>query len=130
MLSSREQTADYSANLNAIYEHIVEQSANYFDLYDIYSFRQKLADGYKRFVEFGDQVDSDGTLIKQKLLSQILSGLHANAKRESIPELGFTTQFGALTQTSGIVLPKDTVVIYQSISGLFERKVPLIDIVE
>ena len=62
------------------------------------------------------------------ILNRILIGLHANAARIKISELGFKNDFGLLTQTSGITFTPDTQIIYQSPTGLFERRVALRDL--
>ncbi|WP_436684662.1 Cas9 endonuclease PAM-interacting domain-containing protein [Lactiplantibacillus plantarum] len=55
-------------------------------------------------------------------------GLHANASYGDLKVLGVKTDFGKLQVPGGIKLTGDAEIIYQSPTGLFERKISLKDL--
>lgn len=114
-----------------VYEEIVEQVNKYFPLYDINGFRQKLDDGKIIFSElpWDDQWENRKMVQagQKNLLDKILIGLHANSSRIKLKELGFKTDFGMLT-AKRITFTVETQIIYQSPTGLFERRVALKDL--
>ncbi|MHC9532590.1 type II CRISPR RNA-guided endonuclease Cas9 [Dellaglioa sp. L3N] len=114
-----------------VYEEILKQVNNYFSVYDINGFREKLNKGKIIFSElpWDDQWENHKIIqVGQKtLLDRILIGLHANASISKLNELGFKTDFGKL-QTLKISFISDTKIIYQSPTGLFERRVALKDL--
>lgn len=119
---------EISLALNRVFDHVVAQSNDFFSLYDINGFRKKLMTSVKMFNNLSsNDVESD---LEQKIriIHLVMSGLHANAKREKIPELGFTTPLGLLQKSNGLSLPSDSEVVYQSPSGLFERRISLSDL--
>lgn len=62
------------------------------------------------------------------MLSKVLDGLHAGPANVSLKELGLSTPLGKLQKTNGIFLTNDAAIVYQSPSGLFERKIRLKDL--
>lgn len=65
------------------------------------------------------------------VIRKILKGLHANADITNLAELGFgTAALGALVSTGGIKISDDAVFIYQSPTGLFERRVKVSDLLK
>ncbi|WP_459128271.1 type II CRISPR RNA-guided endonuclease Cas9 [Latilactobacillus curvatus] len=115
-----------------LFNHILEQVNQYFPVYDIYKSREVLNSSKEIFesLTWNDQWRNRKLInVGQKtILNRILIGLHANAARIKISELGFKNDFGLLTQTSGITFTPDTQIIYQSPTGLFERRVALRDL--
>lgn len=104
-----------------IYQEVLKVVNSKFDVFDVNSFRKKLNDGLDKFVKLTNDK-------KRITLINILSGLHCGPANVPIKELGLNTPLGKLQSTSGIILSDDTVIIYQSPSGLFERKVRLKDL--
>lgn len=116
-------------DLEQVYDEIVFKVNKYFPLYDKNGFRNKLTQGKKLFKslsildkwENGKKL-SDG---KRSILNLILQGLHANATTTNLKCLGMKTPFGFMQQASGISLSENAQLIYQSPTGLFERRVQL-----
>lgn len=72
--------------------------------------------------------DTDDMQGKIATIGQLLIGLQANAARSDLRNLDIKTPFGKLQIGNGITLDLDTSVIYQSPTGLFERKILLADL--
>lgn len=121
-----------SADLDAVYDEILKQVDQYFSLYDKNMFRQRLRDGKRQFI--GLPVDNvfDGSKLKEggkrEAINEIMNGLHANASFGNLKNIGFSTPFGMLQFAGGISLSKNTVLCYQSPTGIFERRVALKDL--
>ncbi|MCL8496250.1 hypothetical protein M9195_07200, partial [Apilactobacillus sp. F1] len=81
----------------------------------------KLNNGIDKFIKLNN-------VNKRTIIMKILSGLHCGPSIVPLKELGFTTPLGKLQSTNGISLSENTIIIYQSSSGLFERKVRLRDL--
>lgn len=83
-------------------------------------------DGKDKFLaleNFGEKESKD------KVITKILRGLHANAERTSLKEIGLSTPLGQFQSgEGGITLSDNTKIIYQSPTGLFERHVYLKDL--
>ena len=61
----------------------------------------------------------------RQVIIKILNGLHDNATIPKISELKISTPFGMMQRPSGIILPSNAELIYQSPSGLFEKRVKI-----
>lgn len=110
--------------LLSVYDEILEKMDKYLPLFDIRSFRQKLHDGREAFIALSSTEEA-------LAINKILRGLHANAEISKLPELGFgQAALGALVSTSGIKISDDAVFIYQSPTGLFERRVKVSDLLK
>lgn len=118
------QTED---QLDQIFGFIVSQVNSYFNLYDINQFRKKLNDAADKFATLPIH-DTDDMQGKIATIGQLLIGLQANAARSDLRNLDIKTPFGKLQIGNGITLDLDTSVIYQSPTGLFERKILLADL--
>jgi CRISPR-associated endonuclease Csn1 len=118
------QTED---QLDQIFGFIVSQVNSYFNLYDINQFRKKLNDATDKFATLSIR-DTDDMQGKIATIGQLLIGLQANAARSDLRNLDIKTPFGKLQIGNGITLDLDTSVIYQSPTGLFERKILLADL--
>lgn len=115
-----------------VYDEILKQVMRYFPLYDTNQFRTKLKMGKEQFIKLPWKNKWDGNKLihvgQQTVLDRILIGLHANAAMSDLKTLKITTPFGMLQQPSGITLFFNTQIIYQSPTGLFERRVALRDL--
>ncbi|WP_440971453.1 type II CRISPR RNA-guided endonuclease Cas9 [Pediococcus pentosaceus] len=107
--------------------HIVNKD---FSLYDTRGFRDKLNNARENFIKLPNKTLFEKGKLKQhsklEILKQILIGLHANAGRGDLKDIG-VNNFGAMV-TSGVLLSPDATIVYQSPTGLFERKVKLSDL--
>lgn len=123
---------DENQNLIDVYDEILEKVDQYFELYDINKFRQKLHDGRKKFIELPVDNDFNGKKLisygKRATIISILNGLHANATMSNLKYLGIFSPFGMLQVPNGIILSPASRICYQSPTGLFERKVKLSDL--
>ncbi|MFT8399639.1 MAG: type II CRISPR RNA-guided endonuclease Cas9 [Lentilactobacillus diolivorans] len=134
ILSGEERLTDEngSQDLIDVYDEILTKIDRYFELYDQRHFRQSLHDGRKQFISLPiHNVYRANRLIehgKYETLSQILNGLHANTMMTNLRYLGISSPFGKFQSPNGIKLSKDAVLVYQSPSGLFERRVRLRDL--
>ena len=107
--------------LNDVYADICSVINKYFSLYDKRDFRNKLNDAFDKFKKFSIEEKID-------ILDRILRGLHANADKPKLTELGIKTQLGFFQTKGGIKLSPNAELIYQSPTGLIERRVKLKDL--
>ncbi|WP_434683244.1 Cas9 endonuclease PAM-interacting domain-containing protein [Pediococcus acidilactici] len=119
-------------NLIAVYDEILSIVNQSFDLYDINGFRKKLNDNRDQFIDLPAETKYEGRKVvahgKREMILEILKGLHANAAFGNLKPIGFSTAFGQLQVPNGIILSKNAILIHQSPSGLFERKIKLSDL--
>ncbi|MDB8859018.1 type II CRISPR RNA-guided endonuclease Cas9 [Pediococcus acidilactici] len=119
-------------NLIAVYDEILSIVNQSFDLYDINGFRKKLNDNRNQFIDLPAETKYEGRKVvahgKREMILEILKGLHANASFGNLKPIGFSTAFGQLQVPNGIILSKNAILIHQSPSGLFERKIKLSDL--
>lgn len=108
--------------LDNVFEDTLLQVDRYFQLYENRGFKDKLIKNGEKFKNI-DTIDS-----KIETLQEVFKGLHANATRGNLKILGLGGDFGKLMLSGGIRLTKDAEIIYQSPTGLFERKVALKDL--
>lgn len=120
---------DKNSRLIEVYDEILEKVNDYFSLYDKNKFRQRLNEGRKLFVDLPleSKVENNKKTAvgKVEILQNILIGLHNNAGMGNLKVLGITTPFGMMQTKNGIQLSPNACLIYQSPTGLFERKVYL-----
>jgi CRISPR-associated endonuclease Csn1 len=109
--------------LLSVYDEILDKMDKYLPLFDINGFRKKLHDGREKFVKL--TVDDEIEAIRS-----ILKGLHANADRAKLSNLGLSTDLGFMQAPDGIKISDDAVFIYQSPTGLFERRVKVSDLLK
>ncbi|MFT8400449.1 MAG: type II CRISPR RNA-guided endonuclease Cas9 [Lentilactobacillus diolivorans] len=121
-----------SRELISMYDEILKKANTYFELYDINKFRSKLVSGRTRFVNLPNHDEIQGNKKissgKKELINEILNGLHANATFGNLKEIGISTPFGKMQVPNGISLSENTIVCYQSPTGLFEHRVSLKDL--
>lgn len=103
--------------LDKLFNDILEKINRYFDLFDARNFRSKLNENSQLF--FNLQNDT-----KKSVIMTLINCLHTNAFSSNIKELKLS-QFGAIVLTGGIKLSENAQLIYQSPTGLFERRVTL-----
>ncbi|TPR42408.1 type II CRISPR RNA-guided endonuclease Cas9 [Apilactobacillus micheneri] len=106
--------------LDFVYNDILKQVNKYLPLYDINSFRKKLNAGFDKFKNISDNFE------KINILNDILEGLHDNPTRKNLKVIGLKTDLGMFN--NGVKFSEDAIIIYQSPTGLFERKVRIKDL--
>lgn len=121
VLSKIGKNENTSEELDDVYLDILDKVNKYYELYDINKFRKRLNDGFELFKNL-DNSEKEGILIN------MLDGLHANASFGNLKSIKISTPFGQLQVPSGIKLSENTELIYQSPTGLIERKVKLKDL--
>ncbi|NRN90138.1 CRISPR-associated endonuclease Cas9/Csn1 [Lactobacillus helveticus] len=99
-----------------VFDEILEKLDKYLPLFDINKFREKLHLGRDKFIKLS-------IAEKRETILQILNGLHDNPVMPKIKNLGLTTPLGFMQFSGGITLSKDAVLIYQSPTGLFEKRI-------
>lgn len=109
---------DRSNLLNQAYDEILEKVDKYLPLYDINKFREKLHKGKDKFSKLNIK-EKEATLV------EILNGLHDNSVMGKLKNIGFSTAFGQMQIPSGITLSPNAKLIYQSPTGLFEKRVKI-----
>lgn len=117
----------FAQKLIDIYKEILNVLNLHFDLFDINKFRKKLNEGLENFILLPNFATKT-SVGKVDVLLKVLDGLHAGPANVTLNELGLSTPLGKLQWKNGIVVSENTTIIYQSPSGLFERKVRLRDL--
>lgn len=114
-----------------VYDEIVNKVNKYMPLYEMRDFRKKLGDSRDKFKKLsnhskfvGNKKVSEG---KRENLDNILIGLHDNAASTDLKEIGIL-HFGQLVSTGNIKISKNSIICYQSPTGLFERRVAIKDL--
>lgn len=107
--------------LENVYADILDKVNKYYALYDINKFRERLNSGFDLFKELNIEE-------KEDVLSNMLDGLHANATLGDLKKVKISTPFGKLQVPTGIKLSLNAELIYQSPTGLTERRVKLKDL--
>lgn len=107
--------------LENVYADILDKVNKYYALYDINKFRERLNSGFDLFKELNIEE-------KEDVLSNMLDGLHANATLGDLKKVKISTPFGKLQVPTGIKLSLNAELIYQSPTGLIERRVKLKDL--
>lgn len=121
--------ADLSQRLIDVYDEILDAVDKYLPLYDKNKFRQGLRNGREKFIALPDfsKVENHKKVAtgKVEVLNNILLGLHDNPVLGDLKVLGIKTPFGKLQNPSGTLLSPDAELVYQSPTGLFERRVKI-----
>ena len=100
------------------YDEILAKVDRYLPLFDTNKFRQGLHSGREKFINFKPTK-------KKEIISRILNGLHDNMVFSDLKELGIKTLFGLMAVPSGITLTSDAVLLFQSPTGLFEKRIKI-----
>jgi CRISPR-associated endonuclease Csn1 len=112
---------DQDVSLVKAFDELTDKVNKYLPLYDINGFRNKLIAGRDKFIELSLED-------KKKVIEEILVGLHDNPAVGNAKSIGIKTPFGFMQMKSGVVLSSDAELIYQSPTGLFEKKVRISDL--
>lgn len=116
-----DKDSDENDALIKAYDEILDKVDKYLPLFDINKFREKLHSGRGKFVELSLE-DKKDTILK------VLEGLHDNAVRPKIPEIGLSTPLGFMQFSNGVLLSENARLIYQSPTGLFKKSVKISDL--
>lgn len=116
-----ENDTDEEKALIETYDEILTNIDKYLPLFDINKFRDKLHAGREKFINLSLDVKKDTIL-------QVLNGLHDNAVMPKIKSLGLSTPLGFMQFSSGVPLSENAKLIYQSPTGLFEKRVKISDL--
>lgn len=112
---------DRDKQLDQAYDEIIRKVDQYLPLFDMNGFRKKLREGKEKFSKL--KIDE-----KQNAIVKILDGLHDNAVITNLKEIGFSTGLGMLQNSRGIQLSENAELIYQSPTGLYERRIKIKDL--
>lgn len=104
--------------LDQAYDEIISKVDEYLPLFDMNRFREKLRKGKDKFSKLS-------TSEKQQAIVKILDGLHDNATMTNLKEIGLSMSLGMFQEKTGIKLSENAELIYQSITGLYERRVKI-----
>ncbi len=110
---------DADTKLLDIYDQIVNLVEKYFMLFD----SKRLTAGRVAFEKLPTLQPADKMPSKLMIIRRIIQGLHDNAARTDLKAIGCSPSFGRI-RSSGKLSP-NAYLIYQSPTGLFERKVYL-----
>ena len=113
--------SDEDKALIKAYDEILMNVDKYLPLFDINKFRQKLHLGREKFVKLSLN-DKKDTILK------VLDGLHDNAVMSKVTSIGLSTPLGFMQYPNGISLSENAKLIYQSPTGLFEKRVKISDL--
>ncbi|MCT6890046.1 MAG: hypothetical protein M3Z87_10385, partial [Lactobacillus sp.] len=107
--------------LVSAYDEILSKVDAYLPLFDTNNFRAGLHEGRAKFINLTAKD-------KKQTLSNILNGLHDNPVASDLKNLGIKTPFGKMQSPSGITLSSNAILIFQSPTGLFEKRVKITDL--
>lgn len=111
--------------LVAVYDDVLTQVNKYFALYDMRKFRQKLNDGRTLFEKLSN--NREDKINKRRVLNEVFIGLQANTSSRMIPALKISSGLGSMQNNAGIKLSKDAVIVKQSPTGYFAKRIKLED---
>ncbi|MGY0255506.1 type II CRISPR RNA-guided endonuclease Cas9 [Limosilactobacillus fermentum] len=127
----KENPATADEQLVRVFDEIVNQMNHYFTIFDQRSNRQKVTKARDKFVSLPTESEYEGAkktqVGKTEVITNLLMGLHANAAQGDLKVLGLST-FGFFQSSGGLNLSEDAMIVYQSPTGLFERRICLKDI--
>lgn len=118
-------------NMMLVFDETLKQVNHYFPLYEMNKFKQLLNGAREKYeaLDARDVVEKNKVIVgKDGVLTNMFTGLHANASFGDLKNLGVKTAFGMLQVPGGLRLTSQAEIIYQSPTGLFERKVALKDL--
>lgn len=119
--SEKPKENEINNDLIAVYDEILDKLDRYLPLFDINKFREKLHAAKDKFIKL-----SVGE--KQETILQILNGIHDNPVRPQIKSLGLKTPLGFMQFHNGVPLSDKAVLIYQSPTGLFEKRIRIVNL--
>ena len=103
------------------YDEILQKVDQYLPLFEKNNFRNGLHEGKEKFFKLTAKD-------KKITLSNILNGLHDNLVTPSLKNIGIKTPFGKIQVLPNIILSPNAVLIFQSPTGLFEKRVRIADL--
>ena len=86
-------------------------------------FRQKLNDGRTLFDKLSH--NREDKINKRRVLNEVFIGLQANTSSRMIPALKISSGLGSMQNNAGIKLSKDAVMVKQSPTGYFAKRIKL-----
>lgn len=118
--------------LVSLFDEIVTQMNRYFPLFDQRSNREKVVQIRDQYLKMPIRSKYEGNrkaeVGKTEIIDNLLTGLHANATQGDLKKSVGIPTFGFFQTSTGINLSENAQLIYQSPSGLFERRVKLKDL--
>jgi CRISPR-associated endonuclease Csn1 len=124
----KKNPAAVDEKLVMVFDEIISQMNRYFTIFDQRSNRKKVTEARDKFLALPTESKFKGArktqVGKTEVITNLLMGLHANATQGDLKVLGLAT-FGFFQNPTGLNLSENTVLIYQSPTGLFERRVSL-----
>ena len=121
MTDNLKKGEDQDQLLVEAYDEILQKVDQYLPLFDVNKFRNSLHLGRSKFLDLA-------VSYKKITLTNILNGLHDNLVVPNLKNIGIKTPFGLMQEKSGIKLSSNAVLIYQSPTGLFEKRVRIADL--
>lgn len=119
----------HNADLMYVYDDILDKVNKYMPLYDKNHFRKSLNEARAKFEKLPILSDAKKKVSgKVQMLNEILNGLHDDPSMGHMKKLDINTPFGMLQTPGGITISPNAVFVYQSPTGLFERRVHLKDL--
>lgn len=106
-----------------IFKKAIEQVNARFGIYDVNGLRKDFNSSLEAFTKLPLTGEKE-QLNKQEALRRVFIGLHANAARTDLKQIGIKSELGKLSRNK-IVLSAEAKLIYKSPTGLFTRTVPL-----
>ena len=100
------------------YDEILSKVDLYLPLFDTNNFRLGLHNGRTKFINLTVKD-------KKHTITNILNGLHDNLMASDLKNLGIKTPFGVMQTAAGVVLSSNAVLIFQSPTGLFEKRIKI-----
>lgn len=117
---------DLGGQLNDIYM-CVKKEISLWGLYNVRSNRKNSKNVYEKLDESTPKFEMLNNSDKLDVIYKLLQGLHANASGKEITQLNIK-DLGRFQARNGITLSPEAQLIYQSPSGLFERRVRVSDL--
>lgn len=116
-----EKTEDKDMLFISAYDEILAKVDKYLPLFEMNRFIEGLHQGREKFInlEIND---------KAKILKELLNGLHDNSQFGNLKAIGIKTPFGMMQIANGIILSSNAKLIFQSPTGLFEKRVKVTDL--
>lgn len=120
-----------STRYDQVYDEILQKCKQFLPIFQHRHFQERLEAGQPQFSQLSVRDLYKGAKMvrsgKKSIINSILRGIHANADRPDLDLFGIKN-LGQFSSTSGINLSPNTIICYQSPTGLFERRVTLKDL--
>lgn len=120
-----------STRYDQVYDEILQKIKQFLPIFQHRHFQERLEAGQPQFSQLSVRDLYKGAKMvrsgKKSIIKSILRGIHANADVPDLDLFGIR-KLGQFSSTSGINLSPNTIICYQSPTGLFERRVALKDL--